>query len=124
MGVSGTRAKSQRDNFSVAVVRDVRDRTGNLCSQPECRKATVGADQSTSTGVKIIGVAAHIRAASPGGPRFDASQTPAERSSIENAIWLCASCSVLIDKNDGQDFPVPKLEEWKRRAEARSAKAL
>lgn len=124
MGAIGTRAKSQRDNFSAAVVRDVRDRTGNLCSQPDCRKPTVGADQSTSTGVKIIGVAAHIRAASLGGPRFDVSQTPTERSSIENAIWLCASCSVLIDKNAGQDFSVGKLEEWKRRAEARAAKAL
>ncbi|WGR95801.1 hypothetical protein MTX26_08925 [Bradyrhizobium sp. ISRA443] len=74
--------------------------------------------------MKIIGVAAHIRAAAPGGPRFDASQTPAERSSIRNALWLCGSCSILIDKNAGLDFSIHELEEWKSRAEASSAKAL
>lgn len=117
-------AVQKRDDFSRAVIRDVRDRAGNLCSQPNCRKSTVGADHSSSDGVKIIGVAAHIRAASPGGPRFEASQTPAERGSIQNAIWLCGSCSILIDKNEGRDFSVQVLERWKREGEARSAKAL
>jgi hypothetical protein len=68
----------------------------------------------------IVGEAAHIRAASPGGPRFDQGQDDAERHSIENAIWLCAACADLIDKNGGADHPVKKLLDWKRDAEARA----
>lgn len=115
---------ANRDEFSRAVIRDVRDRAGGRCSQPECRKATVGADQSSIDGVKIVGVAAHIRAASPGGPRYDPSQTQSDRTSIKNAIWLCGSCASLIDKNGGNDFPPDALERWKRQAEAQSSKAL
>ena len=32
-----------------------------------------------------------------GGPRYAASMTPEERKSFENGIWLCQSCSKLID---------------------------
>jgi hypothetical protein len=113
-----------RDAFSQAVIRDVRDRVGNLCSQPNCRKPTVGADQSSNDKVKVIGVAAHIRAASPGGARYDKTQTPLERASIDNAIWLCSNCASLIDKNSGRDFPEDKLHQWKQEAEASSARAL
>jgi hypothetical protein len=42
------------------------------------------------------------------------SQTEAARSSINNGIWLCATCSILIDKNDGLDFPAPVLRKWKK----------
>lgn len=63
-----------------------------------------------------LGVAAHITAAAPGGPRYDASLTPEQRSSIENAIWLCQNCAKLID-NDPARFPVALLREWKAKAE-------
>lgn len=118
------RTKPSREEFSLAVKRDVRDRAGGLCSQPQCRIPTVGADNSTEQGVTIIGVAAHIRAAAPGGPRHDPIQVPAERTSIKNAIWLCASCATLIDKNQGRNFSVEQLIEWKQKAEQRSAEAL
>ncbi len=42
------------------------------------------------------------------------SQTPAERAGISNAIWLCATCSTLIDKNNGMDYPADHLRRWKR----------
>jgi hypothetical protein len=42
------------------------------------------------------------------------SQTPAERAAILNAIWLCATCSTLIDKNNGMDYPANHLRRWKR----------
>ncbi len=61
----------------------------------------------------FIGKAAHISAASPGGPRYDRDQLPEERSSIANAIFLCSSCADLIDKNNGLDFSVEKLKGWK-----------
>jgi hypothetical protein len=46
------------------------------------------------------------------------SQTPAERESISNAIWLCATCAALIDKNQGIDYPADHLRRWKRDHEA------
>ena len=41
---------------------------------------------------KVIdtGVAAHICAATIGGPRYKAEMTTEERKDINNAIWLCA----------------------------------
>jgi hypothetical protein len=63
-----------------------------------------------------IGVAAHITAASPGGPRYDDSITPEQRSSITNALWLCQNCAALIDRDTGR-FTAAKLREWKERAE-------
>ncbi|MDX3587677.1 hypothetical protein [Streptomyces europaeiscabiei] len=63
-----------------------------------------------------LGVAAHIRAASPGGPRYDATMSPEQRRSAENAIWLCNTCSKVID--DSPDaFTVDGLNAWKVNAE-------
>jgi len=72
----------------------------------------------------INGIAAHICAASVGGPRHDPEQTSNERASISNAIWLCASCASLIDKNNGHGFSVKKLHQWKADAEQQSHEAL
>ena len=63
-----------------------------------------------------IGVAAHICAAAQGGPRYDASMTPEERKSFENGIWLCQSCSKLID-TDITRYPKELLQSWKQLAE-------
>lgn len=67
-----------------------------------------------------IGVAAHITAAAPGGPRYDASLPNKERKSAENGIWLCQICAKLID-NDPERYPVEVVYEWKRGAEARAS---
>jgi hypothetical protein len=67
-----------------------------------------------------IGVAAHLTAASPGGPRFDATLSFDERTAIGNAIWLCQNCAALIDR-DTDRFTVPGLLEWRHRAERAAA---
>lgn len=59
---------------------------------------------------------AHINAASPGGPRFDADQTPEERSSIDNLMLLCLECHKLIDTNP-DDFPAKMLRTQKTERE-------
>ena len=64
-------------------------------------------------------MAAHIHAASRGGPRYDPSQTENERKHIENAIWLCQSCSVLVDR-DSATYTADMLRNWKKIAETRA----
>jgi hypothetical protein len=111
-----------RDDFSAAVKRKVAARVGYRCSNPGCCKQTSGPHVDPNKAVNI-GVAAHITAAAPGGPRYDPSLSPEERSSIENAIWLCQSCSKLIDA-DEQRYTIQLLREWKDGAERKAQAAL
>jgi hypothetical protein len=70
-----------------------------------------------------VGVAAHITAAAPGGPRHDASLTREQRAGASNGIWLCQTHAKLVD-SDGVHFSVEKLRAWKDDAERRSFQAL
>ena len=102
---------SDRDDFPEKVKRIVAQRAAYFCSRPECRKLTIGPHSDPEKALSD-GVAAHICAASLGGPRFDPTQTENERRGVDNAIWLCHSCSDLVDK-DEQAFPKEVLREWK-----------
>ena len=64
----------------------------------------------------MLGVAAHITAASPRGPRYNAALTDSERASALNGIWLCQNCAKLID-NDPHRYTVELLTHWKVVAE-------
>jgi len=103
-----------RDDFNEDVKRRAAGRVGYRCSNPRCRKPTSGPGVDPDRALSI-GVAAHITAASPGGPRFDPSLRAEQRSSIENAIWLCQSCGTLVDR-DWAQFTVDILRDWKQRA--------
>jgi tetratricopeptide (TPR) repeat protein len=70
-----------------------------------------------------VGVAAHITAASPGGPRYDRYLTWAQRAAAPNGIWLCQTCAKLID-SDLPRYTVDVLRQWKDRAEGRAAAML
>lgn len=72
---------------------------------------------------EITGRAAHISAASPGGPRYEPAMSALDRKSIANGIWLCADCADLIDKGRGRGFSKELLESWKQRAEQELANA-
>ncbi|WP_217895383.1 NACHT domain-containing protein [Sphingobium sp. Z007] len=93
-------------------------RAGWLCSFPSCRTLTVGAT-ADGDGEINIGTAAHICAASPGGPRYDERMTPAERSSAENGIWMCRDHGKAID-SDVKEFTVDRLRQWKELAQKES----
>lgn len=108
----------REDDFKHDVIQKIAERAGYVCSSPKCRRLTIGPDNLQANKSIKTGVAAHICAASPGGPRYDMSQTPSERQSISNALWLCATCSVLIDKNQGLDYPADHLKKWKKDHEA------
>ena len=66
-----------------------------------------------------VGVAAHITAAAPGGPRYDPSLSPDQRADATNGIWLCQNCAKLVD-NDPVQFGADLLRKWKSQAEAYS----
>ncbi|AKZ26586.1 hypothetical protein ACH51_09715 [Ralstonia solanacearum] len=110
--------KRNRDDFKKDTVLQIAKRAGWLCSYPTCRTPTVGAT-SDGEGEINIGTAAHICAAAPGGPRYDAAMTPEERSSAKNGIWMCRDHGKAIDSTDPQ-FTVALLREWKRQAENES----
>lgn len=82
------------DDFSDPVKRALASRVGNLCSNPKCRALTSGPQEDPAKAVNL-GVAAHITAASPGGPRYDAEILPDERSGPANGVWLCQNCAKL-----------------------------
>jgi len=65
--------------------------SGNRCAFPECQSPIVEVSGTPT------GIICHIKARSPGGPRYDSKQTPELRNSFENLILLCARHSKLID---------------------------
>jgi hypothetical protein len=78
------------DDFSEQVRKALALRVGSHCSNPDCRVLTSGPQEDPAKAVNL-GVGAHITAASPGGPRFDAELIPEERCSPTNGIWLCTT---------------------------------
>mgnify|MGYP003618570216 FL=1 len=113
---------SNRDDFTQKTKDELAKRVAWLCSNPNCRRATIGA-KSGSEGAIITGIAAHITAAAPGGPRYDPALSPDQRKNITNGIWLCSNCSILIDR-DEDAFSVSRLNDWKRTAESQSFAAI
>lgn len=109
-------SNNKRDNFSRPVVRALRERVNNICSNPDCRKQTIEPQKTTLDKTNLTGTAAHICAASVGGPRYDESMSEAERKSIENGIWLCNHCARKIDI-EPEAYSVDLLKDWKRKAE-------
>jgi len=111
-----------RDEFDEKAKDILARRVGFRCSNPTCRKLTSG-PQSNPLKAINIGVAAHITAASPGGPRYDSCLSQEQRSSVENGIWLCQACAKLID-NDAQRYPVSILLQWKEQSENTALREL
>lgn len=105
---------NNRHNFTTKTIDVLAKRVGYLCSNPDCKKHTIGPHQQPDKSTSI-GVAAHITAASPGGARYDDNISEIDRKSIENGIWLCSNCSTLIDK-DPEKYPKELLIKWKENA--------
>ena len=111
----------QRDNFKAATKVLIAMRVGYRCSNPQCRTLTI-APSSAAYGTVNIGVAAHICAASPGGPRYDAAMTSEQRSNADNGIWLCQTCSKLIDSD--AKFTVEMLHDWRSQSERATVREI
>ena len=108
-------SNSMRDNFPETTRRRIGRQAGWHCSCPLCRRLTVGSD-SEGDGEIDIGVAAHICAASRGGPRYDPDMSSEKRKSASNGIWLCETHARIVDSKDPM-FTVELLHEWKEAAQ-------
>jgi hypothetical protein len=111
-----------RDDFPVPVKEALAKRVSQRCSNPGCRQSTSGPHDDPAKAINV-GVAAHIAAASSGGPRFDASMKGDQRSAIENGIWLCQTCAKLIDSDPAYYTP-EVVRAWRTLAEASSRRDL
>lgn len=107
-------AGSRRDNFSVKTRRQIEKKSGYHCSNPACRRKLIGPSEDFEK-VVYMGTVSHIRAASPGGPRYDPGMTPEERAGEENGLLLCRYCAALVDA-DELSYPADLLRLWKRQA--------
>ncbi|MDR4508932.1 MAG: hypothetical protein MRJ65_11990, partial [Candidatus Brocadiaceae bacterium] len=111
-----------RDEFPTKIKELLAKRVGFRCSNPECQKPTIGPSKNPRESINI-GVASHITAASPGGPRYDPNLSPSERKSPENGIWLCQNCAKLVD-SDPKKYLLETLTRWKLNSESLASKFI
>ncbi len=107
-------ANKNRDEFTEKTRRQIARQAGWLCSDPSCRRATIGSNSDGNDEINL-GTASHICGAAPKGPRYDPSMTPPQRSSLENGIWLCRLHGTAVDAPDSK-FTVELLHQWKAQA--------
>jgi WD40 repeat protein len=104
------------------VIEALAKRAGQRCSNPGCRQQTSGPSADPAKAI-VVGVASHITAASPGGPRYDSLLSMQERRAPTNGIWLCQTCARMIDV-DIRRFTTTLLRHWKTESEASAMRAL
>ena len=64
---------------SLPTIKRLFARSGDRCAFPRCVEVIV--HEST-----VVGKISHIKAANPGGPRYDPQQTAAERHGYDNLV--------------------------------------
>ncbi|QWF15120.1 hypothetical protein [Lysobacter capsici] len=111
-----------QDRFKQSIVTTLAKRAANCCSNPECRAVTSGPTVDAHDSVNV-GEAAHIYGANPGSARYDPEMESVDRSSITNAIWLCANCHKIVD-DDPNRYPAGLLYEWQREHEGWIARQI
>lgn len=96
--------------ISNEVMRLLYAHSGNRCAYPNCHAPIFEEDGL------LTAECCHIKAFSPGGPRYDAAQTDEERNSGENLILLCTRHHRIVDA-DEQTYTVDLLREYKQKHE-------
>jgi hypothetical protein len=112
---------SERVEFSERTKKLIAARAGYRCSIPSCYSGTIGPG-SLPDQIVSSGTAAHIYAASKGGPRSSGPLCDKELAEAKNGIWLCANHGRLIDTNRGEQYPPSLLQSYKSLHEARIAR--
>jgi len=98
-------AKSDLTRPTDATIKRLFARSGNRCAFPKCTGEIVLGDT-------LVGKICHIKAARPGGPRYDPNQTAAERHGYDNLILLCGTHHTVID-DDEEAYTVDRLVKMK-----------
>lgn len=108
-------SKSRRVNFLKKTRIILAGNAGHMCSFYDCPNVTIGPEikGDGSVGAKGIAIAAHIYAASPGGPRPPVGLSDEEIRAESNGIWLCPGDATKVDTFQFQ-YPAELLLEMKR----------
>jgi hypothetical protein len=104
---------NERTRFILGVI------SGNQCAFPGCDATIIANDESLHH--VILGEVAHIRAQSPGGPRFDKNYPKDKVDAFENLIYLCERHHKIVD-NEFEKYPVEWLEYHKKLHEDKVSK--
>lgn len=86
--------------------------SGNQCAFPGCC-TPIFEDDGLYTAE-----CCHIKAANPGGPRYDASQTAEDRNGLDNLMFLCSRHHTIVDA-DVETYTTEKLQQIKQEHEYR-----
>ena len=89
--------RNRRDRAPASQERVVVSRSGNLCAYPHCTSNLAIDPNHPDDVAKPTGKVAHIRAASPGGPRYDKAMNSVQRGSADNLIYLCGPHHDAVD---------------------------
>jgi hypothetical protein len=98
-------AKSELTRPSDTTIKRLFARSGNRCAFPKCAVEIVQGDT-------LVGEICHIKAARPGGPRYDPNQSAAGRHGYDNLILLCGTHHTVID-DDEEAYTVDRLIKMK-----------
>jgi hypothetical protein len=93
----------------------------NHCYNPACPNLMVVLDALTQEPT-IVGKVAHIRGASPNGPRYDPSLSRDDAAEFPNLLMLCEEHHKIADDRFSV-YTVKLLTEWKRIRELRAMDA-
>jgi hypothetical protein len=109
-------------SYSRNTVMALGARSGHFCYWPGCPEPLFA---DIDVGPRFVAQIAHIRAAEPGGARYDASMTDDERRDFRNLILLCYPHHVIADdKTQARRYTVEVLFRWKEQREADPAQAV
>lgn len=92
---------------TLATVKRLFARCRNQCAHPRCVLPII---EESDT---VTGDICHIKAASPGGPRYDPAQGEAERHDAKNLILLCTRHHRIVDA-DERTYTVELLTKMKQ----------
>jgi hypothetical protein len=102
-----TGVSAQMKSINISTIKSLFARSLDRCAFPGC------SSPMAETNNVVTGEVCHIKASSPGGPRYDPHQTDEDRHSEGNLILLCGRHHTLVDA-DPKQYTVDALLQMKR----------